>query len=140
MPKEIDRSFNVPKNLNSSFESEQPKLNKAQLKKQEESRGQKEAERRKEEEAKRRKEELKVLLAEQNRADPLLTCIGEVVGYCSKALKKSKVEWRVPSLLLYRYCYDSYRSHTGLYEEGFQVGLFREEQVENFKRENLLLR
>lgn len=77
---------------------------------------------------------------EISRVDPQLTAIGEVVGYCSKAMKKSKLEWRVPSLLLYRYCYDAYRSHTPLYLAGQQAGLVGREEVEKFERDNLVLR
>lgn len=109
IPKAVDRSFNIPKNLNASFESEQPTTNKHQQKKPGKPQALPDLKA-------KRKEELKAILSQQNKDDPLVTAIGEVVGYCSKGLKKSKVEWRVTSLLLYRYCYDSYRSHTSIYE------------------------
>jgi hypothetical protein len=84
--------------------------------------------------------QLREELVEISRVDPQLTAIGEVVGYCSKAMKKSKLEWRVPSLLLYRYCYDAYRSHTPLYMAGQQAGLIGGEEVEKFENDNLVLR
>jgi hypothetical protein len=56
-----------------------------------------------------------------------------VVIECSKNMKKSKVEWRLPSLLLYRYCYDSYQTYVPYYREALSLGMLPEEEVEKFE-------
>ena len=54
-------------------------------------------------------------------------------------MKKSKLKWRLPSLLLYRYCYDGYRLHTPFYEEGLKVGILKQIEIEKFKGESVIL-
>lgn len=54
-------------------------------------------------------------------------------------MKKSKLRWRLPSLLLYRLCYDGYRLHTPYYEEGLKLSIIKEEDVLKFKGESGML-
>ena len=72
---------------------------------------------------------MKKILTAQVERDGWLSALGEVAGYCSKLMKKSKLNWRTPALLLYRYCYDSYRRQTPFMEEGLSLGLVKREQV-----------
>jgi hypothetical protein len=66
-----------------------------------------------------------VKLKEYSEYDPLMVGMGEVTGYCSKFCKKSKVDWRMPSLLLYRYCLDLFRSYKPTFEEAERLRLVR---------------
>ena len=50
-------------------------------------------------------------------------------------MRKSKVEWRVPALLLYRYCYDCYRHYTPYYEEGLELKMVTEDLAKVFDDE-----
>lgn len=79
-------------------------------------------------------------MREQAQADPWLTAMGEVVGYCSKFMKKSKVEWRVASLMLYRYCYDSYLNQCRYHDEALKLGLLKADEVQKFRQDNMLLK
>lgn len=94
----------------------------------------------KEKDNRSRIDELKGILLRQAQSDSLLTEIGVVAGYCSKCMKKSKVQWRVAALLFYRYYYDCYKSHTILYDQGLQLGLLKAEDVEKSKKDNDILK
>lgn len=41
-------------------------------------------------------------LSSANTAIDMMTAVGEVAGYCSKVLKKSKLGWLTPAALLYK--------------------------------------
>lgn len=70
------------------------------------------------------------MIKEHSNNENLIIALGQVAGYCSKLCKKSKLQWKVVSLLLYRYCFDSFNSFKPLYNEALQIGLIKQQQLD----------
>ena len=46
-----------------------------------------------------------------------MTPVGEVAGYCSQVLKKSKLGWHTAATLLYKECYQKFKAYEPVYEK-----------------------
>ena len=40
-----------------------------------------------------------------------MTPVGEVAGYCSQMLKKSKLSWHTAAIFLYKECYQKFKGY-----------------------------
>jgi hypothetical protein len=44
-----------------------------------------------------------------------MTPIGEVAGYCAQLLKKNKLNWQTPAILLYKECCQRFKKYEDIY-------------------------
>lgn len=65
-----------------------------------------------------------------------MTPVGEVAGYCSQVLKKSKLNWHTPATLLYKECYQKFKSFESIYEKAADERIIENEEKDRYLEDN----
>lgn len=52
-----------------------------------------------------------------------MTPVGEVAGYCAQLLKKSKLNWHTPAILLYKECYQTFKKYEEIHLKAASLGV-----------------
>lgn len=60
---------------------------------------------------------------EANKIIDLMTPVGEVAGYCSQVLKKSKLGWHTAATLLYKECYQKFKIYEAVYKKAAEENI-----------------
>ena len=68
-----------------------------------------------------------------------MTPVGEVAGYCSQVLKKSKLNWHTPATLLYKECYQKFKSYESIYKKAADEKIIEEVEKDRYLEDNSVI-